>query len=112
MLDQFLMVVHFLGLALGLSTGFANMVMAGLIAKATPAERTVLQRFPPAMARVGAIGLAMLWASPNRHPALTSVTLPGGPGNQIDITLDFMESTYRLTVERVPRSDAERYACS
>lgn len=46
--------------------------------------------------------LAMLWASPNRHPALTSVTLPGGPGNQIDITLDFMESTYRLTVERVP----------
>ena len=63
MLDYTLMVVHFLGLALGLSTGFANMVMAGLIAKAAPQEKPVLGRFPPAMARVGAIGLAMLWAS-------------------------------------------------
>ena|SRR5688572_1408124 len=63
MLDYTLMVVHFLGLAVGLSTGFANMVMAGLIAKAAPPERAVLGRFPPAMARVGAIGLAMLWAS-------------------------------------------------
>ena len=63
MLDYTLMVVHFLGLAVGLSTGFANMVMAGLISKAAPPERAVLGRFPPAMARVGAIGLAMLWAS-------------------------------------------------
>jgi hypothetical protein len=63
MLDYTLMVVHFLGLAVGLSTGFANMVMAGLIAKAAPQEKAVLGRFPPAMARVGAIGLAMLWAS-------------------------------------------------
>jgi len=63
MLDYTLMVVHFLGLAVGLSTGFANMVMAGLIAKAAPQEKAVLGRIPPAMARVGAIGLAMLWAS-------------------------------------------------
>lgn len=63
MLDQFLLVVHFLGMALGLSTGFANMVMAGLIAKAPPSEKSVLARFPPAMSRVGAIGLVMLWAS-------------------------------------------------
>jgi hypothetical protein len=63
MLDSTLMVVHFLGLALGLSTGFANMVMAGLIAKAAPQEQAVLGRFPPAMAKVGAIGLALLWAS-------------------------------------------------
>jgi hypothetical protein len=63
MLDYTLMVVHFLGLAVGLSTGFANMVMAGLIAQAAPQEKAVLGRFPPAMARVGAIGLAMLWAS-------------------------------------------------
>ena len=63
MLDSTLMVVHFLGLALGLSTGFANMVMAGLIDKAAPAEKAVLGRFPPAMARVGAIGLVLLWAS-------------------------------------------------
>lgn len=60
-LDQFLVILHFLGLALGLSTGFANMVMAGLIAKASPQERSVLGRFPPAMARVGAVGLTLLW---------------------------------------------------
>jgi uncharacterized membrane protein len=63
MLDRTLLVVHFLGLALGLSTGFANMVMAGLIAKAAPPEKAVLGRFPPAMARVGAVGLVLLWAS-------------------------------------------------
>ena len=63
MLDQFLMVVHFVGLALGFSVGFANVVMAGLIAKAAPNEKAVLARFPPAMGRVGVIGLAMLWAS-------------------------------------------------
>jgi hypothetical protein len=63
MLDNFLLVVHFLGLAIGLSTGFANMVMAGLIAKAAPDEQKVLSRFPPAMSRLGVIGLTLLWAS-------------------------------------------------
>lgn len=63
MLDQFLMVVHFLGLAMGLSTGFANMVMAGLVAKAAPDEKAVLSRFPPAMSRIGVVGLTMLWGS-------------------------------------------------
>jgi uncharacterized membrane protein len=63
MLDQFLLVVHFLGLALGLSTGFANVVMAGLIAKAAPDEKKVLARFPPAMGRLGVVGLTLLWAS-------------------------------------------------
>jgi hypothetical protein len=63
MLDQTLMVIHFLGLAMGLSTGFANMVMAGLVAKAAPNEKPILGRFPPAMARIGVIGLALLWAS-------------------------------------------------
>lgn len=63
MLDQTLMVVHFLGLAMGLSTGFANMVMAGLIAKAAPNDKAVLSRFPPAMSRIGVVGLALLWGS-------------------------------------------------
>ena len=57
------MILHFLGLAMGLSTGFANMVMAGLIAKAAPNEKAILARFIPAMSRVGAIGLALLWIS-------------------------------------------------
>jgi hypothetical protein len=63
MLDQTLLVVHFLGLAMGLSTGFANMAMAGLIRKAAPNEIGVLSRFPPAMSRIGIVGLALLWAS-------------------------------------------------
>ena len=62
-LDHFLVIIHFLGLAMGLSTGFANMVMAGLIAKAAPSDAGVLSRFPPAMSRIGAIGLTLLWAS-------------------------------------------------
>ena len=63
MLDNTLVILHFLGLTMGLSTGFSNMVLAGLMAKAAPAEKAVLARFPPAMSRVGAIGLALLWGS-------------------------------------------------
>jgi hypothetical protein len=58
-----LLFLHFLGLAMGFSTSFGNIVMAGLIDKAAPAERAVLGRFPPAMSRVGTIGIALLWAS-------------------------------------------------
>lgn len=60
-LDHFLVIVHFVGLAMGLGSGFAQMVMAGLMAKAAPADRAVLARFPPAMGRVGVIGLVLLW---------------------------------------------------
>jgi len=62
-LDQFLVIVHFLGLAMGVGTGFANMAMAGVMAKATAGEKDVLARFPPAMSRIGAIGLVLLWGS-------------------------------------------------
>ena len=63
MLDYVLVILHFLGLALGMSSGFANMVMSGLIAKAPPEEKRVLARFPPAMGRLGMVGLALLWGS-------------------------------------------------
>lgn len=62
-LDHFLVIVHMVGLAMGFGSGFAQMVMAGLMAKATPAEKGVLGRFPPAMGRVGVIGLVLLWIS-------------------------------------------------
>lgn len=62
-LDQVLVALHFLGLAMGLSTGFANMVMAGLINRAAPQDKAVLGRFPPAMARIGVIGLTLLWVT-------------------------------------------------
>jgi hypothetical protein len=60
---QILLILHFLGLAMGFSTNFASFVMLGLIAKAAPQERAVLGRFPPIMSRVGEIGLALLWAT-------------------------------------------------
>jgi protoporphyrinogen IX oxidase len=44
-----------------LSVPFSNIVMAGLITRAAPPEKAVLARFPPAMSRVGRIGLALLW---------------------------------------------------
>lgn len=63
MLVPILLVFHFLGLAMGLSVSFSNMVMGSLIAQAAPAEKGVLGRFPPMMAKVGNIGLAFLWLS-------------------------------------------------
>jgi hypothetical protein len=60
-LNKILLILHFLGLAMGLSASFGNMVMAGLIAKAAPGEKPVLGRFPPAISRVGSSGLALLW---------------------------------------------------
>ncbi len=62
-LNHVLLILHFLGLAMGLSVSFAGMVMMGLINKAAPAERPVLARFPPLMSRVGDIGITLLWLS-------------------------------------------------
>ena len=62
-LDNFLVILHFIGLALGFSSGFGNMVMAGLIAKAPPNEQAILARVPPALGRLGVIGLVLLWGS-------------------------------------------------
>ena len=61
--SQTVLILHFLGLAMGLSVSIANAVLLGVIAKASPAERPVLARFPPAMSRVGKVGLAMLWVT-------------------------------------------------
>lgn len=58
-----LLILHFLGMAMGLGTSFANLVMTGLIAKAAPNERPVLARFPPVMMRVSDTGLLLLWVT-------------------------------------------------
>lgn len=59
--NQTLLFLHFLGLAMGFSVSLANMTMSGLIARAAPPEKAVLGRFPPLMSRFGTIGLAILW---------------------------------------------------
>lgn len=62
-LDRVLLILHFLGLALGFSVSFANMVMSGLMARAAPSEKLVLGRFPPLMSRLGSVGLVLLWVT-------------------------------------------------
>jgi hypothetical protein len=62
-LNQTLLVLHFLGLAMGLSVSFGNIVMLNLINKAAPPEKAILARFPPAISRVGRLGLAILWVT-------------------------------------------------
>jgi hypothetical protein len=62
-LNQGLLIVHFVGLAMGLSVPFSSIVLQGLAAKASPTDRAVLERFPPAMGRVGDIGLVLLIVS-------------------------------------------------
>lgn len=60
-MQKALLALHLLGLAMGLSVPFSNIIMGGLIEKAAPNEKSILARFPQAMARVGDIGLALLW---------------------------------------------------
>jgi hypothetical protein len=60
-LFQFLLVLHFLGMAMALSASFANFTMLSVMQKAAASERDVLARFPPAMSRVARIGLVLLW---------------------------------------------------
>lgn len=59
-LNEVLLILHFVGLAMGLAVPFSSMVMQGLVAKAAPPEQPVLMRFPFAMSRVGDIGLMLL----------------------------------------------------
>lgn len=61
--NKILLMLHFVGLAMGLSVAFANMTMAVLISRAAAPEKLILGRFPLAMTRVGMIGLALLWAT-------------------------------------------------
>jgi hypothetical protein len=59
--NQALLVLHFLGLAMGLSVSIGNIVILGLIGKAAPPEKAVLARFPLAISGVGRAGLGLLW---------------------------------------------------
>jgi hypothetical protein len=61
--NQVVLILHFIGLAMGMSVTFGNIVMMGLIARAAPGEKVVLARFPPAISKVGRAGLAILWVT-------------------------------------------------
>lgn len=59
--NKILLMLHFIGLALGFSVSISNGVMMGIIARAAPGDRPVLARFPPVMSQVGRVGLVLLW---------------------------------------------------
>jgi hypothetical protein len=61
--NKILLMLHFIGLAMGFSVAFSNIVMAGLIKSAAVPEKVVLGRFPLAMVKVGDIGLTLLWVT-------------------------------------------------
>jgi uncharacterized membrane protein len=61
--NEVVLILHFLGLAMGFSVSIGNIVVVNLMAKAAPGERAVLARFPPAISKVGHAGLGLLWAT-------------------------------------------------
>jgi uncharacterized membrane protein len=61
--NQIVLILHFLGLAMGLSVPLGNIALLGVLAKARPEEKAVLARFPPAISRIGRLGLVLLWAT-------------------------------------------------
>jgi hypothetical protein len=62
-LNQLLLILHFIGLALGFSATVVNMVLPGVMAGAEAAEVRGLGRLRPVMAQVGGSGLLLLWAT-------------------------------------------------
>jgi len=61
--NKIFLMLHFIGLAMGLAVPFANIVMVSVMAKAQPAEKMILGRFPLAMSKIGKIGIGLLWAT-------------------------------------------------
>ena len=62
-LNQLLLILHFIGLALGFSATVVNTVLPGVMAGAEAAEVRGLGRLRPVMASVGGAGLLVLWVT-------------------------------------------------
>jgi uncharacterized membrane protein len=60
-MNQALLVLHLLGLGMGLSVPFANIVFGGLLAQGNAGDQATFYRFMPRMGRVGDIGLVLMW---------------------------------------------------
>lgn len=62
-LNQLLLVLHFVGLGLGMTASFGSPAVGKLIEAAPEAEKRVLARVPAALSQVGGAGLLLLWAT-------------------------------------------------
>lgn len=73
-MNAILLMLHFFGLAAGFATGIGNAVIMQLSAS-SPADAPTLGKVPPVLARIGQVGLAVLWIT-----GIILVWTHGGPG--------------------------------
>ncbi len=104
MLD-FLLILHFIGLALGVGTGFAMLTLGLATADMPPADRGAFMRRASVLTRNGAIGLTLLilsgvglvlvrgvaevmaWGGPMFHVKLTLVAIMIGVFGYLQVLL-------------------------
>ena len=61
-MNYILIILHLFGFGAGVTTSVGNLVMMRLI-QSSPGDAPVLGRVPPLLARVGQVGLALLWVT-------------------------------------------------
>lgn len=61
-MNEVLLILHFLGFGAGMAASVGNFTVMQLIQKA-PGDAPVLAKVPPVLARVGQVGLAVLWVT-------------------------------------------------
>lgn len=75
-MNEILLILHFFGLGAGFASSIGNFTVMQLI-QASPGDAPVLGKVPPVLARVGQVGLGLLWVT-----GLIMVwSRYGGPGN-------------------------------
>ena len=75
-MNQVLLILHLLGFGAAAAAGIGNGVVGAQIA-ASPGDAPVFQRIHPILARIGQIGLALLWIT---GPILLWSKYDGGAG--------------------------------
>ncbi|MBI5707326.1 MAG: hypothetical protein HZC36_10100 [Armatimonadetes bacterium] len=60
---KILVVMHFIGMAMGYAVSIANIVMSVLMSRVEAMDRAILGKFPPMMSTVGTAGLGVLWVT-------------------------------------------------
>jgi len=76
-MNDILLILHFVGLALGFAGGIATGVTMRFAAEASPEGALALKRLPPVFAHISGAGLVLLWAS----GLILIWSRYGGPGN-------------------------------
>lgn len=75
-MNEILLILHFFGFGAGVAASVGNFTIMQLI-QASPGDAPVLGKVPPALARVGQVGLALLWIT----GVIMVWSVWGGPGN-------------------------------